>query len=166
MIDPDIEGYSIFRFGGGDWTAVSNFENTELDAIEAIAIATEDGGKQPDRFTLQMEFTSQPSPATPPQTELSDGWNFVSAPKHGAADTVFGVDGAFLVLDRFEQPSSVDLQDFDSFNNHFIGSDDNTVNPFKRYYVYVEDDTALPGVLSGVETRDDIYTQLDVEKFG
>lgn len=166
MIDPDAEGYTIFRFEDGSWQPVSDFENTELDALEAITIATEDGSGQPESFTLEMEFATQPETAVPPQKDLQEGWNFVAAPQRGDADTVFGIQNAFLVLDRFEEAPSSEIQAVGTFDNHFIGSDQNTVGPFKGYYVYAEDDTTLPGVLAGVETRDDIDSQLGIDVSG
>lgn len=166
MIDPDAEGYTVFRFEDGSWQPVNDFENTELDALEAIAIATEDGSGQPESFTLEIEFATQPETAVPPQKDLHEGWNFVAAPQRGDADTVFGIQNAFLVLDRFEEAPSSEIQAVGTFDNHFIGSDQNTVGPFRGYYVYAEDDTTLPGVLAGVETRDDIDSQLGIDISG
>lgn len=165
IVDPTAEGYTIFRFVDGEWTPVTDFESTTLNALDAIAIATEGASGQPDTFSLEVELATQSATTVPPQASLTEGWNFVAAPQRGDADTVLAVQHSFLVLDRFNQPSSEYLRGVGKFNTHYIGSDSQTVSPFKGYYVYAEDDTTLPGVLTGVETRTDVDEQLNLDTF-
>jgi hypothetical protein len=165
MIDPNAEGYSVFTFNNGDWEPVTNFDAVELEPLDAITIATEGASSQQDAFTFQMEFEEQSSTVVPPQRSLDAGWNFVAASQLGDADVVFNIDEAFLVLDRFKSPTSDQVQTVPAFNNHFINTDKNTVTPFKGYFLFVEDDTVLPGVLSGFETRSDIADQLNLTSF-
>ncbi|CCQ35840.1 probable secreted glycoprotein [Natronomonas moolapensis 8.8.11] len=165
IVDPTAEGYTVFRFVDGEWTPVTDFESTTLNALDAIAIATEGASGQPDTFSLDVELATQSATTVPPQASLTEGWNFVAAPQRGDADTVLAVQHSFLVLDRFNQPSSEYLRGVGKFNTHYIGSDSQTVSPFKGYYVYAEDDTTLPGVLTGVETRTDVDEQLNLDTF-
>ena len=165
IVDPTAEGYTVFRFVDGEWTPVTDFESTTLNALDAIAIATEGASGQPDTFSLEVELATQSATTVPPQASLTEGWNFVAAPQRGDADTVLAVQHSFLVLDRFNQPSSEYLRGVGKFNTHYIGSDSQTVSPFKGYYVYAEDDTTLPGVLTGVETRTDVDEQLNLDTF-
>ncbi|WP_267164353.1 hypothetical protein [Halovenus salina] len=161
MMDPDAEGYTVYTWDNGDWSAITDFESQTFEGLDAFIVATEGGQNQPDSFSVDIEFTEQ-SAATPPQADLDEGWNFVSAPKFGDVDTVFGISDAFLVLDRFNEPQSELIQSVDQFGTHYIGEDDNQVSPFKGYFVFVEDDATLPGVLSGAETRDELEEQLGI----
>lgn len=161
IIEPNAEGYTVFVWEDGEWTQVTDFESKNFEPLDAFVVATEGADDQPEEFTVQVEFEEQQT-ANPPEKELEEGWNFVAAPKFGDADTVFGLDDAFLVLDRFALSEPQLVQKVDDFEEHYISADSNDVSPFKGYFIFVEDDIILPGVLSGAETREDIEEQLDI----
>jgi len=160
MIDPTQAGYTVFVFSEGSWEAATDFESVELSGLDAIVIATEGETNQPNKFTLEMQFDSN---LIPPEKQLTEGWNYVSAPKFANADVVFDINSAFVVVDPFESANSNQVQSVNQFGSHYVGSDSNEVSPFKGYFIFVEDDTTLPGVLSGVDTQSDIVDQLDID---
>ena len=162
-IDGDASGFTLFVLENGEWRTITELDETEFSGLEALVVTSENTSAGDENLPIHMEFTETPDTATPPLRELDRGWHLVSAPMYHAAETVFDIQDAFVLLDPFEHATSPHYHQVDTFDSHFIGQDENTVSPFNGYYLYVEDETALPGVLSTIETRNDIIAQLGIE---
>lgn len=163
-IDSEADGFTVFLMENGEWRTVTDVDQTDMSGLDAFVVTTQNESRD-DSLSVSLEFEETPDASTPPVRELERGWHVVSAPMYHEADTVFGIEEAFLVLDRFAHPESTHFHRPAAFDTHFIGNDASAVSPFTGYLLYVEGETALPGVLSAVETRSDVIEQLDVDLF-
>lgn len=168
----DHEGLAMYQFNSSEqaWQLMSGTDfDAEPTELDAVAIATTGNGTDTIRF--QIPFKVQ-DVATPGSHSVSEGWNFVSASKVEHPETVFraGSSDATVILDRFEGTSSPFVEDEGLFetqtgsNVYFVGSNESLeVNPFKGYFVFMQDDGELPSIVSGTETFLDVAKQLDIE---
>ncbi|WP_197431283.1 VWD domain-containing protein [Halorubrum sp. CBA1125] len=172
VVDPKAQGAVVYQFKNGEnasWTPVfGDFEEVELDTLDAILIVTEGGETQPKQIAVRLPAAERPNTAVPSTRSLEEGYNFVAPPVYGEARAVFDLDGVHLVLDRFDDPTPVsnDIRQADEFDNVLLtgSSSPEAVSPFTGYYVFAESETTLPSVVGGVSTRDDLLGQLRVDR--
>jgi hypothetical protein len=160
----DVSGTAAAVFGGdfqgnlwtydaesGEWNRVE--PDAELSALDVVVVDPKEGAaKYDDVEQLRVDFAyaapSGDTPARPPETDLSAGWNLVAAPQFDAGEEAFAASTADpqRVLDVYAQPGSQPYAGATVQTPTGDASDD-LVTPFSGYWVYVTEDGTLAGAV-------------------
>ena len=156
---------TVYGYDGG-WEQLHTFDTVELEALDAIAFTTR-GDVGPDTITLEVPFALEEPPT---DRHLDPGWNLVGAPAVTDAESAFGtnLDGITGVTNRFDGPTVGGEEYGDSFSHYSTGSwsfgaSVPEVSPYSAYFVYASEETAVPTVVSDLETGADLADQLGTD---
>jgi len=159
MLPPNESGYVVYGFRNGSFDHITDFENTTLDALDAVAINTQATASD-DPIPVKVRLENRRVPAT---RELAAGWNFVAAPHYGQASRAFGVDGVTAMYDPFLAPwvnTTVLPTTQRAGYRSFDSTPENRVSPWKGYLVHAKEPTAIPSRVVGVNDRYELDRRL------
>ncbi|WP_254863080.1 hypothetical protein [Halovivax gelatinilyticus] len=171
LITEGMDGVGVMYEFDGESNSWSQITGSDFDLspepLQAIILVTT--GEGPDEITVELPFESE-STVAPGDFSVSERWEFMSGIAFNDANLVYqaGTAESSLILDRYSGPGdSIFTHDVQSFQRqigtsyHYIGSDTAPeVNPFNGYFVYVQDEGAIPGVLTGVTDIEEAMNQL------
>lgn len=154
----DVDGV-VYGFDPGEnsWQHLSG--DDQLNALQGVVLVTESSG------TVAMDFQSD-TPTHPGEVEVTEGWNFISAPIYGDIETAFdtGTMEASHVHHPFSTPEG-QPGSAGEFSQYEFGSDDPVhVSPFEGMFVFVEEEGVVPTELLTNPTADDLESGLQIDR--
>lgn len=142
------------------WTQLT--ANDPVQPLSAMLVIPE------TETTAVVSFDVESStPTAPEQTELEDGWNFVSAPTYGDVDDAFGISSGdiSMVMQPYTGPAGQPGPASTVNGSYTLGSQESgpTASAFTSYFVFAESSGKLPARVTENPSMDEYYTKLGLD---
>jgi subtilisin family serine protease len=159
LFPDDASGYlAVYNASTDRWTTPE--PDTELQAFDAMVVVPS------ENTTATIEFAGPPdasASAGPVSRSLDDGWQFVPPGSfEGASDAFNGTAKRGDVRRSYQEPGSplVPESGLESLGSV---ADDEPVNPFSGYFVFVEENGTITSDTHTGMTRKQAYDELGIE---
>ncbi len=138
------------------WTQLTGDDS--LATLQGLMVVPEEDA------AINLEFDSGDGPAAPGQTDVTEGWNFVTAPFYGEAGEVFDYSTAEVSLfaHTYDRPVG-QLAGTGEVDGTLTQHDTANVSPFEGYFTFAEEDGTLPAHLTADPDLYQLYEQLQAD---